>query len=212
MKRVLLCGKGELCVRALHYFKDNADYRVEAVCPVVPEPHWCSSLTTAARRTGMRVIESGDFRDYPEECVNPDILVSIYYDRIFTDDFLRRCGMAINLHNAPLPEFRGVRPINHAMRLGRRVHGVTIHQLLPGDAIDAGPIIGQVTFSIHPKFEEVRDIYNRCLRYGWILFEQTMPVLNRIKPENQDASKVIHFTHKDDHRLGDRIGWTRSET
>ena len=56
-------------------------------------------------------------------------------------------------------------------------HGITIHEITPG--IDDGPIVGQLKYSIYPQFDEVVDVYRRSLEYGWILFQQTIPLPGR---------------------------------
>ena len=42
-------------------------------------------------------------------------------------NFIDSCKNIINLHNSPLPKYRGVRPINWALKNGEHSHGVTIH-------------------------------------------------------------------------------------
>jgi len=111
------------------------------------------------------------------------------------------------VHNAPLPRYRGVSPINWALKNGEREHGVTIHELTP--EIDAGPIVSQVKFSIWPGIDEVRDVYERCLAHGWRLFYDTIRRLDRIEAAPQDASQATYHSRNQDTQLGDRRGWTR---
>ena len=113
----------------------------------------------------------------------------------------------LNLHNGPLPRYRGVRPINWALKNGERSHGVTIHEVTPG--VDAGPVVAQLTYSIYPEFDEVVDVYRRALEYGWALFRETMPILDRIAARPQDEQEASYYGVADLERLGERGGFTR---
>ena len=59
------------------------------------------------------------------------------------------------------------------------MHGVTIHEITKGR--DDGPIVAKLEYSIYPYFDEVENVYNRSLEYGWVLFKETMNVLYKIK-------------------------------
>src|SRR5204862_5498551 len=99
------------------------------------------------------------------------------------------------------PKYRGVSPINSALKNGERMHGVTIHEITPG--IDDGPIVAQVLFSIYPEHDEVVDVYDRALEYGWTLFEQTMPNLDRIEAEPQDEAEATYYSLTDNELLAE---------
>jgi methionyl-tRNA formyltransferase len=111
------------------------------------------------------------------------------------------------LHNAPLPKYRGVSPINWALKNGEIEHGLTIHEITPG--IDDGPIIAQLKYSIYPEFDEVIDVYKRSLEYGWTLFQQTMPLIDNVQARPQNDSQASYYSKLDNPRLGDRSGFTR---
>ena len=116
----------------------------------------------------------------------------------------------LNLHNSPLPKYRGVSPINWALKNGERVHGVSIHEITPG--IDDGPIYSQLLYSIYPEFDEVRDVYARALEYGWVLFTQTMPLMSRITPRPQDHAQASYYNLQQNAQLAERRSFTRQES
>jgi methionyl-tRNA formyltransferase len=205
-KRTVLLGKGSLGIHAAEWLHAADGFELVLVVPVIPEPTWTDSLAGWARDAGVPVVESGHFRDVPGH-VEIDVALSVFYDRIIDAAFIERCGRIINLHNAPLPRYRGVSPINWALKNGERHHGVTIHEITPG--IDDGPIVAQTTYSIFPDIDEVRDVYARSLAYGATLLEQTLPMLDRIAPVPQDESAATYYSKGDDERLGDRRGFTR---
>ncbi len=212
-KTVIVMGKGTLAIRIADWFLRSTDHQLIEVVPVVPEPAWTDSLASWARSSGVACIESGDYKDVSgaqSENRRIDLVFSVFYDRIIKEWFISRCGRVLNLHNGPLPFYRGVSPINWALKNNERKHGVTIHEITPG--IDDGPIVAQLEYSIYPAFDEVVDVYHRALEYGWVLFQQTMPLLDRIKPEPQDSSLATYYSANENYKLGDRQGWTRQES
>jgi methionyl-tRNA formyltransferase len=207
-RSAVLLGKGTLAIRVADWFARSPDYSLEAVVPVVPEPDWTDSLIEWADGQGIPCVGSGHYRDL--ELQHPDLAISVFYDRIIRAEFIERCGRILNLHNSPLPRYRGVAPINWALKNGESTHGVTLHEITPG--IDDGPIVAQVEYSIYPEFDEVEDVYARALDYGWTLFEQTMPILDRIEPRPQDESLATYYSSDDAARLGDRSSFTRARS
>ena len=214
MKRsVVLLGKGTLAIRIADWFLKHPDYELRSIVPVIPEPKWTDSLCTWATTNGIPLVPSGHFRDLPDvasETWRTDLALSVFYDRIIKDWFIRKCTRILNLHNSPLPRYRGVSPINWALKNGESQHGVTLHEITPG--IDEGPVYGQLLYSIYPEFDEVKDVYARALEYGWVLFTQTMPLLERITPAAQDEQHATYYTMQQNSLLGDRRSFTRQES
>jgi len=205
-RSVVVLGKGTLAIRIASWFSESPDHELRAVVPVIPEPTWTASLEQWASEAGVPVVESGDYRVLD---VGPvDLAVSVFYDKILKAEFIDSCGRVLNIHNSPLPRYRGVSPINWALKNGERMHGVTIHEITPG--IDDGPIVAQLQYSIYPEFDEVVDVYNRALEYGWTLFSQTMPNLDRIEATPQDESAASYYSTADNDALGERRGFTRA--
>jgi methionyl-tRNA formyltransferase len=203
-------GKGALAIRVAGWFLDSPDHQLHRVVPVIPEPTWTESLSNWAAGHGVPVVASGDYRDIGDDDERLDLVVSVFYDRIVRSDFIARCGRIINLHNGPLPRYRGVAPINWALKNGERSHGVTIHEMTAG--VDAGPILAQVIYPIDPELDEVRDVYARSLECGWTLFRETIPNLGRIQPRPQDEADATYYSARDMERLGDRRSFTRAES
>jgi methionyl-tRNA formyltransferase len=205
----VLLGKGALAVRVAAWLRDQPEFDLRCVVPVIPEPTWTDSLSDWAAGAGVPVVDSGHYRDVPAG-IEIDLAISIFYDKIIKLSFLHRCGRALNLHNSPLPRYRGVSPINWALKNGENHHGVTIHEISPG--IDDGPIVGQLTYSIYPELDEVEDVYGRALEYGYLLFTRTMPLIDRIVPRPQDSDRATYYSAADNDRLGDRRCFTRAES
>ena len=212
-KSVVLLGKGTLAIQIADWFCRSDDYQLRCVVPVIPEPSWTDSLSAWCRDRDVPLIESGDYEDVPDvqsASWNVSLAFSVFYSRIIPPWFIERCGHALNLHNAPLPHYRGCNPINWALKNGETTHGVTIHELT--SRVDAGPIVSQARFAIDPRSDEVADVYERSLSIGFTLFERTISVLDRLAPRPQDESQATYYRRSDAKRLGDRKGFTRAES
>ena len=210
MQTVVVMGKGDLAIRIADWFLQSDKYKLVAVVPVMPEPAWTQSFASWASANRVQIIGSGHYKDLPEISTangGVDLAVSVFYDKIIKAWFIDKCKRIINLHNAPLPKYRGVSPINWALKNGEIEHGLTIHEITPG--IDDGPIIAQLKYSIYPEFDEVIDVYKRSLEYGWTLFQQTMPLIDKVQARPQNDSQASYYSKLDNPRLGDRSGFTR---
>jgi methionyl-tRNA formyltransferase len=204
-------GKGTLAIRVAEWFRQSVEYRLECIVPTIPEPAWSESFCAWARSHGVPAVASGHYRDIPgarDESWRADLVFSVFYDRIVQSWFIDRCQRILNLHNGPLPHYRGVSPINWALKNGETSHGVTIHEITPG--IDDGPIVAQAHFPINPQVDEVIDVYHRALEVGWRLFEQTMPVLDSLQPRPQDESRATYYSKSQNALLGERRSFTRA--
>ena len=205
MKKVAVFGKGKLAVKIAAWLNKSSNHELVVVLPVMPEPSWTDSLFQWAQENNVNVIDTGHYKDVNPEDI--DIIFSVFYDKIIRKKYINRCNMLLNIHNSPLPHYRGVSPINWALKDSRAEHGITIHEITPG--IDDGPIIAQCKYSIYPDFDEVIDVYNRALEYGYTLFVNTIGLIDRIVPMKQDENNVIYHGSSDNHLLGDRRYFTR---
>lgn len=209
-KRVIVMGKGELACRVLRWVHGLDGYELPFTVPVVPEPDWSASLTEQANELGVPV---RTWRDVRESFDGADLLVSIFWNKIFKDEFLGRFDRAVNIHNSALPSFRGVNPVNWSLKNGRPYHGVTVHRILPG--VDDGPIYGQARFPVDPERDEVRDVYAQCLEFGFRLFQAALPTLWEREPYEQSDNETTppsYYSSKRRGELGDRSSWTRESS
>jgi len=209
-KKVILLGRGDLAIRIADWFLNNEDFELVNIVPVVPEPEWMDSLIDWANKNGIPYIKSGNYIDIEnvnEQSWEIDLVFSCFYDKIIKQWFIDKCGKILNLHHAPLPKYRGILPINWALKNREAKHGVTIHEITEG--IDDGPIISQLDYSIYEDFEEVEEVYKRATEYAWVLFQQTITILDKINPVPQDNSQSSYYSKEDSKRLGDRLSYNR---
>jgi len=209
-KKVILFGRGNLAIRIADWFMDNADFELVTVVPVIPEPLWMDSLTEWCKKNKISYIPSGNYADIENVSRSDwkiDLVFSCFYDKIVKQWFIEKCENILNLHHAPLPKYRGILPINWALKNKEKKHGVTIHKITQG--IDDGPIISQIDYSIYEDIDEVEDVYKRATEYAWTLFQQTIPILDKINPIPQDDSLSSYYSKEDRKRLGDRLSYNR---
>ncbi len=204
-KNVIILGKGNLAIKICDWFKNSSDYNLILVVPVIPEPKWTNSLRDWCENNSINYIPSGNYKDINMN-LKIDLAFSVFYDKIIKKDFINKCDRILNLHNSPLPLYRGVSPINWALKDEREEHGITIHEITEG--IDDGPIISQIKYSIYPEFEEVKDVYKKSIGYGYELFIATIPILDKIVAKKQEGTIIYHDSNENKF-LGNRMGWTR---
>jgi methionyl-tRNA formyltransferase len=212
MKKIIaILGKGELAIRVSEWFYKDPEYLL-FIIPVIPEPTWTNSLLDWTKGKNVTIVTSGNFKDVFKYLEDKKIFlaISVFYDKIIDQNFIERCKKIINIHNSPLPKYRGVSPINWALKNNEAKHGITIHEITAG--IDNGPIIAQLEYYIYPEFDEVIDVYNRAIEYGWVLFKQTIPILDKIIPRPQDESLALCYNKSQDKLLQERKNFTRNES
>ncbi len=98
-----------------------------------------------------------------------DFIVSVQYHKILKANHIAQAKeLAINLHMAPLPEYRGCNQFSFAIVDGAKEFGTTIHQLEEG--IDSGAILFEKRFPI-PKNCFVKDLYQLTYEHSIQLFQ-----------------------------------------
>lgn len=213
-KTVVICGKGELAIFACEYFNASPDHTVSYVVADPFEPVSTErTLIQYCREHGIEVVESGlieDLPGYADGTFACDICLVIFHKRILPKRYIDCCAKIINLHLSYLPKYRGVRPVNWALKNGERMHGATLHEISEG--IDEGPILNQVAFNIYPEFEEVIDTYTRAMGYARQLLVDTLPLIGRIVAVPQKHADMSIYYEKDNLRLEERMTFTKAQS
>jgi methionyl-tRNA formyltransferase len=78
----------------------------------------------------------------------PQYLISVKAPWIFPKTILEDCENCLNIHCAPLPEYKGHHCAEWALEGGATFFGATMHWM--ADAPDAGPIAFQERFPVKP--------------------------------------------------------------
>ena len=118
--------------------------------------------------------------------LNPDLLVSIFFNQILSKKLLDIPQDCINIHPAYLPSYKGVSPVFWALANDEPCAGVTVHYIDEG--IDTGEIIYQEEIPISPNDTE-HSLYFKCCEVGTpLLLKALMDVESgSVKPINKDT-------------------------
>lgn len=123
-------------------------------------------LAALAREHGVPVIAS------LEELPDCDILYSVQYHQILKAQHIAKAHtLAMNLHMAPLPEYRGCNQFSFAILDGKKEFGATLHRI--DTRIDHGDILFQKRFSI-PDGCWVQQLYDLTFEASVVLFKETL--------------------------------------
>jgi methionyl-tRNA formyltransferase len=123
------------------------------------DPNADDAVITFARRHGIPVFgdtSMAGLRRAMDE-LHPDCVVISSFDRIVQADLLARCPF-VNVHYAPLPQYRGRANVNWAIINGESHTAITIHRVDPG--LDSGNVLFQENVAIGPR-DTVADLYDR---------------------------------------------------
>lgn len=121
--------------------------------------------------------------DSMPEC---DIIYSVQYHELLKQEHINKAKqVALNLHMAPLPEYRGSNQFSFAIIDGKKEFGTTIHKISVG--IDSGAILFQKRFPI-PENCWVNTLYELTFSASVKLFQQTLKhiIEGNYQPMEQD--------------------------
>jgi methionyl-tRNA formyltransferase len=155
MDTVLLLGMGPTALSALDSLA--AKFRVAGL--VRSSPGGDDEVIERAGALGVPVLSDLSIEGVERAVAQsgPDCVVVSSFDRILPSRILGRCRF-VNVHYAPLPEYRGRANVNWAIINGESETAITIHVIAPG--LDAGNILYQQRVPIGPD-DTVGDLYAR---------------------------------------------------
>lgn len=101
-----------------------------------------------------------------------DIIYSVQYHQVLKKEHIGKAAqIAVNLHMAPLPEYRGSNQFSFAIIENKTEFGTTIHKI--DTQIDHGDILFQKRFPVPPGCW-VNDLYQLTYDASLLLFKQTL--------------------------------------
>lgn len=118
---------------------------------------------TLARRFGFELLVQADLTDIGAalERLQADVMLSIFWKRRFSAEFLRHFRQAINYHNGSVPDYRGLRATQWSLYHNKGYSGFTIHRI--NEELDCGNVLAAATVPIDPG-DSVFDIELRKTR------------------------------------------------
>ncbi len=170
MKSIVFLGAktiGSYCLQYLQDHRKELDIEVIAVgIGQASKAHQKSDLQLIAEKHQIPILQN--LNDLPE-C---DFILSVQYHKILKANHIAKARqLAINLHMAPLPEYRGCNQFSFAILDEAETFGTTLHQLEVG--IDSGAILAEKRFPI-PNGCWVQDLYQLTLTASRQLFAESI--------------------------------------
>ena len=154
---ILISGRGSNMVSLIEAAR-APDYPAEIVLVLANRPD--AAGLARAREAGIpaRAIDHKAFSDRTGfdaalqaelDAAGIELIVLAGFMRILTDAFVEAwAGRMINIHPSLLPLFRGTHTHAQALAAGVRLHGCTVHFVVP--ELDAGPIVAQAAVPVLP--------------------------------------------------------------
>lgn len=177
MKKVYFLGSKEVGANCFNYLVANQkELNIEIIGVLTNDR---SLLKNDTDFTVKSIAESNQIPfiaslDALLELPQADLIISVQYHEILAQKHIDKAAFAINLHMAPLPEYRGCNQFTFAILDDAKVFGTTIHQLVAG--IDSGPILFEERFDI-PQNCFVQELYQLTFKASIRLFEKSIAPL-----------------------------------
>ena len=170
MKSIVFLGAkaiGSYCLQYLQEHCKELDIEVIAVgIGKASKAHQKSDIQLIAEKNQIPILQNLD------ELPDCDFILSIQYHKILKAQHIAKAKeLAINLHIAPLPEYRGCNQFSFAILDNASTFGTTLHRLEVG--IDSGDILAEKRFPI-PKGCWVQDLYQLTLTASRQLFAENI--------------------------------------
>ena len=197
--RIVFLGSkpiGFHCLRFLLEQKKELDIEIIGLCTRLrKEFNGENDLTDLAQKHQIPVLAS--LNDIPE-C---DIIYSVQHHELLKAAHIQKAKhIAVNLHLAPLPEYRGCNQFSFAIMDEAKEFGATIHQI--DTRIDHGDVLFEHRFSI-PEHCWVSDLYELTFNAAIKLFHESVSPLIKgdyiKKPQSvllKKRKESLHFRNE----------------
>jgi methionyl-tRNA formyltransferase len=174
MRRVIFMGEKPLGLKCLKLLRTLPDVLLLGVCTRSAKEHWWgkNELLDYCAEQGIPVLTRAAITSQPV-----DHLLSVLYPFVVEEPCIRHASKGcFNLHEAPLPRWRGCNGYSHAILKNDPEYGTTLHELAP--ALDGGRIVAERRFLITP-LETARELYERTSGESFCLAQEWFPRLVR---------------------------------
>lgn len=187
---------GYQCFKYLVNEKDNLGLEVN--CLLINENNKSvanEEMKTLAQKHHINILHS--LNDMAEA----DFVYSVQYHQILKQPDINKANIiALNLHMAPLPEYRGCNQFTFAILDDKKEFGVTIHQI--DTQIDHGAILFEKRFAI-PQNCWVQHLHDITTEAAYHLFTTTLQnivqhdyTLTNQKSLEKESTTQLHFRNE----------------
>ncbi len=185
--RVVVLGEKPQGATWLRYLVDSNRFDIIAGVPRFGGVTWWGTdeFEQVLRENNIPVVRRAQLRD-----LEYDIIWSLMYGFVIEADLIKKAHwFGLNLHESPLPRYRGCNGYTHAILEDAPDYGTTFQFLAPD--LDAGAIIDREIFEIAPG-ETSKELYIRTIEYSNRVFlrniesvaaRQVTGTVNRVEDE-----------------------------
>ena len=169
--RVVFFGSKSIGASCLQHIVDSADSLNLEIAALLTNKKGCD-LLRIAKKNHIPVLENlDDYLSLPDI----DFLISVQFHKILEIEHINKAKKAsVNLHMAPLPEYRGCNQFSFSIINEESTFGTTLH--LIDEGIDSGPIICERRFAI-PSNIWVSDLLKLTEWHSFKMFSDFLPNL-----------------------------------
>ena len=188
MKKIVYLGSKGVGYACLKHLYDHQNSLSIELVGVLTNPRG-EKIIEFCREKSIAIIDGLDEFINIESC---DIAISVQYHKILKKEHIGKAKeIIINLHIAPLPEYRGCNQFSYAIINNDKEFGTTIHRLEEG--IDSGAIMFEKRFPISNGCW-VEDLYQIACDKSVSLFQESLPRI--ISGEYELVSQSSFFSER----------------
>lgn len=195
---ILISGRGSNMAALIEAAKDKT-YPAEIVLALSNRPD--AGGLAIARAAGIATVVV-DHKTYGKDRVSFDramqsvleqnrikLLCLAGFMRLLTTPFVRHWdGRMINIHPALLPAFKGLDTHQRALDAGAKIHGATVHFVVP--EMDAGPIIMQGAVAVRAD-DSAQTLAARILAVEHQIYPQALKLVAEGRVQIVDGRCLI---------------------
>ena len=191
MLNVVFWGEKSLSVSCLKYLLQQPNINVLVVCTRKISPVWWGDqvLRLFCERQAIPILDFDHIGDF-----QIDWHISVLYPFILSKEVLKKARLGcVNLHEAPLPRWKGCNGYAHAILEEDVCYGTTLHSMQP--ELDSGDVYCSQSFEIDPH-ETVKELYNRTTEASLALFSENInAILFNKLPISQKTQSIQGDTY-----------------
>jgi methionyl-tRNA formyltransferase len=199
-RRVMMRGAGFLRGAAAYFLRCGIIYTVyiwtiTTFAEFVGLFTGSGSITARAKRSGLPVLHARDLnneegRDFVQN-LQPDLVISAHFDQKLYPPLCDSTEHPeVNVHPSPLPRYRGLEPVLHAMKNRDTLLGVTVHRL--AESIDSGCILASEEIKPDPRHSVLRATYELYGHGARLLAHSAEQALQPVAGKSQAGEPSYH--------------------
>ena len=176
MKKVVFLGSKPIGLFCLNYISEKSkEYKIDILAVFSNENSTFGGGSFKELCDSKGIPFYTDIQNLSEIKEPIDYLISIQFHQILNKNHLNHARIrAVNLHMAPVPEYRGCNQFSFAIYNKEDTFGTTLH--IMNEGIDSGDIIAEKRFNIHSGIT-VEELLELTVKESMSLFSENFSVI-----------------------------------